>query len=105
MALKAIYDGYTVKLPNSTGQLEAIGGLALPGTLSRLVVHKAFLYVCEAGQISVRLEPKSRGSEVGYWIAYKRVEGKLRKTYICEAYALDPYNLEVAAFRLLKSTH
>jgi hypothetical protein len=101
MRLKPLYDGYTVKLPNGDGQLEDIGSLSNSASVARLVGIKAFLYEEEAGQISVRLERKGRGSEAGYWVAYKRHEGKLRKTYICEAYALDPYNLDQAAQRLL----
>ena len=101
MRLKPLYDGYTVKLPNGDGQLEDIGSLSKSASVARLVGVKAFLYEEEAGQISVRLERKGRGSEAGYWVAYKRCAGKLRKTYICEAYALDPHNLDQAAQRLL----
>jgi hypothetical protein len=101
MPPKPVYDGYTVKLPNGQGELEDLGGLTTSGSLARLIALKAFLYVEEAGQISVRLEPKGRGSAEGYWVGYKRVAGKLHKTYICEAYALDPYNLDQAARRLL----
>lgn len=101
MRLKPLYDGYTVKLPNSDGQIEDIGSLSSSVAVTRLVGVKAFLYEEEAGQISVRLERKGRGSEAGYWVAYKRRAGKLRKTYICEAYALDPHNLDAAAQRLL----
>jgi hypothetical protein len=101
MRLKPLYDGYTVKLPNAQGQLEDIGSLTSSASVARLVGVKAFLYEAEAGQISVRLECKGRGSEAGYWVAYKRQAGKLRKTYICEAYALDPHNLDQAAQRLL----
>lgn len=102
MRLKPLYDGYTVKLPNGAGQLEDIGSLSHSATVARLVDVKAFLYEEEGGQISVRLERKGRGSEVGYWVAYKRRAGKLRKTYICEAYALDPHQLDEAAQRLLR---
>jgi hypothetical protein len=101
MRLKPLYDGSTVKLPNSTGQLEDIGSLSSSASVARLVGVQAFIYEEEAGQISVRLERKGRGSEAGYWVAYKRHKGKLRKTYICEAYALDPHNLDQAAQRLL----
>lgn len=101
MRLKPIYDGLCVKLPNRNGQLEEMGSLMQPSIVERLVALRAFLYEEEAGTISVRLERKGRGSEVGYWVGYKRREGKLRKTYISEAYALDPYNLDRAAKRLL----
>jgi len=101
MRLKPLYNGYTVKLPNSDGHLEDIGSLSNAATVARLVDVKAFLYEEEGGQISVRLERKGRGSAVGYWVAYKRRAGKLSKTYICEAYALDPYNLDEAAQHLL----
>ena len=102
MRLKPLYDGYTVKLPNGTGGLEEIGDLHSFTCVSRLVEVKAFIYDEGTGQVSVRLERKGRGSEVGYWVAYKRHGGKLRKTYICEAYALDPYNVDDAARRLLE---
>jgi len=101
MRLKPLYDGYTVQFPNGAGQLEAIGDLHSGDGIARLVGAKAFLYADEAGPISVRLERKGRGSEVGYWVAYKRHAGRLHKAYICEAYALDPYNLDDAAQRLL----
>lgn len=100
MRAKPLYDGYTVKLPNAAGEMEDIGDLNLPSSVDRLIAVKAFLYEDEGRQISVRLERKDRGSEVGYWVAYKRKCGRLRKTYICEAYALDPYNLDMAARRL-----
>lgn len=32
---------------------------------------------------------------------YKRYGDKLRKSYICEVYALDPHNLDQAAQHLL----
>jgi hypothetical protein len=101
MRTKPLYDGYTVKLPNASGELEDIGDLDLPNSVSRLIAVKSFVYDEGSGQISVRLERKGRGSEVGYWVAYKRAGGKLRKTYICEAYALHPWNLDMAAKRLL----
>lgn len=101
MRLKPLYDGYTVKLPNGEGQLEDIGSLSRSASVARLVGVQGFTYEEEAGQISVRLERKGRGSKAGYWVAYKRHEGKLRKTYICEAYALEPHNLDQAAQRLL----
>ncbi len=101
MRAKPLYDGYTVKLPNAAGEMEDIGDLHLPSSVDRLIAVKAFLYEDEGRQISVRLERKGRGSEVGYWVAYKRKYGRLRKTYLCEAYALDPYNLDMAARRLL----
>ena len=100
MRTKPLYDGYTVKLPNVSGEMEDIGCLLLASSVDRLVGEKAFVYADEAGNISVRLERKGRGSEEGYWVAYKRLEGRLRKTYICEAYAIDPYNLDRAARRL-----
>ena len=74
----------------------------LSATVDRLIAVKAFLYEDEGRQISVRLERKVRGSDVGYWVAYKRQSGRLRKTYICEAYALDPWNLDIAAKRLIE---
>ena len=101
MRLKPIYDGYTVKLPNGADQLEDIGCLHKYETVKRLIAVKTFIYVEDNGQISVRLERKTRGSEIGYWVAYRRHDGRLRKTYVCEAYALDPYNLFDAAKRLL----
>jgi hypothetical protein len=100
---KAIYDGYCVKLPNSQGEMEEIGGLHAPGTLERLVTAGAFVYITEAGRVSVRLESKSRGPLFGYWSAYKRIGGRLRKTYVAAVFALDPYNVEEAALRLLGS--
>lgn len=101
MGRKASYDGCRVKLPNAQGEMQDLGGLLCRGTLQALVGAKAFLYEGEGGVVSVRLERKERGSEVGYWMAYKRQGGKLRKTYICEAFALDPHNLDAAAQRLL----
>jgi len=101
MRAKPVYDGYTVKLPNVVGEMEDIGGLHLPSSVARLIAVKAFLYAEAGRQISVRLERKGRGSEVGYWVAYKRKCGRLCKTYVCEANALDPYNLDMAAKRLL----
>lgn len=100
---KAIYDGSVVKLSNSQGNLEEIGGLHASQTLSRLIKTGAFVYTTEAGSISVRLESKARGPLQGYWSAYKRIGGRLHKTYIAAAFALDPYNLEEAAQRLLSS--
>jgi hypothetical protein len=100
MRVKPVYDGCAVKLANAAGEMEDLGSLMLARNVSRLVAVKAFLYTQDAGQISVRLECKGRGSEAGYWVAYKRIAGKLRKAYICEAYALDPYNLDEAARRL-----
>ena len=102
MRLKPVYDGYTVKLPNGASELEEIGDLHSFACVRRLVELKAFLYEEGTGTVSVRLERKRRGSETGYWVAYKRHAGKLHKTYICEAYALDPYNLDDAARRLLR---
>jgi hypothetical protein len=98
---KPFYDGYTLKLPNSTGEIEDVGRLTARGNLMRLLCVKAFIYEAELGQVSVRLERKVRGSSAGYWVAYKRIRGKLRKRYICEAYALDPYVLDRAACYLL----
>jgi hypothetical protein len=99
---KAIYDGYVVKLPNSQGDLEEIGGWDASGNLDRLVTAGAFVYITEAGRVSVRLESKSRGPLLGYWSAYKRIGGRLHKTYVAAVFALDPYNLEEAALRLLE---
>jgi hypothetical protein len=101
MRAKPLYDGYTVKLPNEAGEMEDIGDLHLPATVDRLIAVKAFLYEDQGRQISVRLERKCRGSDVGYWVGYKRQGGRLRKTYICEAYALHPWTLDSAAKRLL----
>lgn len=101
MRAKPLYDGYTVKLPNAAGEMEEIGDLNLPHSVDRLIAVKAFVYEDDGGSISIRLERKDRGSEVGYWVAYKRQNGKLRKTYICEAYALHPWYLDMAAKRLL----
>ena len=101
MRKKPLYDGYTVQLPNEAGELEAIGCLTLSRSVERLIAVKAFVYRDALGQISVRLECKGRGSSLGYWVGYKRIDGRLRKTYICEAYALDPYNLGYAARRLI----
>ncbi len=98
---KAIYDGSVVKLPNSQGELEEIGGLHASQTLRRLLQVGAFVYTTEGGCVSVRLESKARGPLQGYWSAYKRGGGRLHKTYIAAAFALDPYNLEEAAQRLL----
>ncbi len=100
---KPLYDGYSVKLPNAAGEMEDIGSLHLASNVARLIAAKAFIYVEETGQISVRLERKGRGSDVGYWVAYKRQDGRLRKTYICEAYALHPWSLDAAARRLLEA--
>jgi hypothetical protein len=98
---KASYDGFVVKLPNSQGDLEEIGGLHASCVLTRLITAGAFVYTTEGGGVSVRLESKTRGPLQGYWSAYKRIGGKLHKTYIAAAFALDPYNLEEAAQRLL----
>jgi hypothetical protein len=101
MRAKPTYDGHSVKLPNASGEMEDIGSLHRAKSVDLLIAVKAFIYVEENGQISVRLERKRRGSDVGYWVAYKRCGGKLRKAYVSEAYALDPYNLDEAARRLL----
>jgi len=101
MRRKAFYDGCRVQLPNSVGEMDDLGSLLSGSTLGALVAAKSFVYAAEAGAVSVRLERKERGSATGYWMAYKRQGGKLRKTYICEAYALDPHNLDEAAQRLL----
>lgn len=101
MVLKAVYDGYTVKLPNASGELEDVGPLMSGKALAGLVRVKAFVYEAEEGRISVRLETKQRGSSAGYWFAYKRWRGKLLKMYLCEAYALDPWLLDRVARRLL----
>ena len=100
---KAIYDGSVVKLPNSQGEWEEIGGLCASQTLPRLLQAGAFVYTTEGGCVSVRLESKARGPLQGYWSAYKRIGGRLHKTYVAAAFALDPYNLEEAAQRLLAS--
>jgi len=91
--------------PSRIGDLEDVGCLSSGAVVSRLVALGAFVYVYEAasgdgGQVSVRLETKKRGSEVGYWFAYKRHADRLYKTYICEAFALVPHNLDSAAARL-----
>lgn len=101
MQAKPTYDGYSVKLPNASGEMEDVGSLHKAKSVDLLITAKAFIYVEEKGQISVRLERKRRGSDVGYWVAYKRYGGKLRKAYVSEAYALDPDNLDKAARRLL----
>lgn len=101
---KAIYDGYVVKLPNSLGELEEIGELDASGTLDRLVTAGAFVYSTDTGCVSVRLESKARGPSLGYWSAYKRIGGRLHKTYVATVFALDAYNLEEAAQRLLTLT-
>ena len=98
---KPLYDGRSVKLPNGSGEMEDCGGLAQGRNIRRLITCRAFLYEDERGPISVRLERKARGSDTGYWVAYKRQNGRLRKTYICEAWALDPYNLDEAYQRLM----
>jgi hypothetical protein len=103
MAMKAIYDGYVVKLPNAMGELEEVGSLLSGKALAGLVGAKAFVYEAEEGRISVRLEPKQRGGSVGYWFAYKRGKGKLLKRYLCPAYALDPWLLDRVARRLLEA--
>lgn len=100
---KPLYDGSVVKLPNSHGEMEHIEGLHSSRTLSRLVAVGAFVYATEAGCVSVRLESKARGPHRGYWSAYKRMGGTLHKTYVAAAFALDPYNLDDAALRLLAS--
>jgi hypothetical protein len=101
MVAKALYDGYTVKLPNAEGEMEDLGPLLSGRAIAGLVGAKAFLYEAEEGRISVRLECKQRGSLAGYWFAYKRWRGKLLKLYLCEAYALDPWLLDSVARRLL----
>ena len=99
---KAIYDGYVVELPNSLGELEEIGELDASGTLDRLVTAGAFVYSTDTGCVSVRLESKARGPLLGYWSAYKRIGGRLHKTYVAATFALDPYNLDEAAQRLFE---
>lgn len=98
---KAFYDGYTVKLPNASGEMEDCGPLMSARALAGLIAVKAFIYEAEEGTISVRLETKARGSDLGYWFAYKRVRGKLQKMYLCEAYALNPWLLDRVARTLL----
>ena len=101
MRNKPSYDGYTLKLPNSDGEMEDVGSLTAGPNLLRLLSLKAFVYEAETGRVSVRLERKARGSSQGYWVAYRRIRGKLQKRYICEAYALEPYVLDWAARCLL----
>ncbi|MGH9419027.1 MAG: hypothetical protein ACRD3J_03570 [Thermoanaerobaculia bacterium] len=101
MKVKPTYDGYSVRLPNAQGEMENIGSLSLYENVAHLVELKSFIYAQEADRISVRLELKKRGSEFGYWVAYKRRKGRLHKTYVCEAYMLNPWNLDDAARRLL----
>jgi hypothetical protein len=101
MREKALYDGYSVQLPNGAGEIEDLGPLMSGRALAGLIRVQAFVYEAETGRISVRLERKARGSSAGYWFAYKRLGGKLLKMYLCEAYALDPYLLDRVARRLL----
>ena len=101
MHAKPTYDGYNVKLPNALGGMEDVGSLLKAKSVDLLIAAKAFIYIDDKGRISVRLERKRRGSDVGYWVAYKRCGGKLRKAYVSEAYSLDPDNLDQAARRLL----
>ena len=101
MKAKPIYDGRSIKLPNEADEMEDIGSLNNSRNVERLIAMKAFIYDDDGRQVSVRLERKRRGSEDGYWIAYKRAGGRLRKAYICEAMALDSWNLDTAAKRLL----
>ena len=106
MRLKPVYDGHVLRVPRelpngATGDLEEVGGLSSAAVVSRLVALGAFVYEADAGRVNVRLERKKRGSETGYWFAYKRHAGKLHKMYVCEAFALDPHNLDAAAVRRL----
>jgi hypothetical protein len=84
------------------GAFACAGDLDDVPVLDALIAAGSFLYKADAGVIHVRLERKVRGSTDGYWVAYKRLRGRLHKTYLCEASALDPYNLEAAARRLLE---
>lgn len=101
MRARASYDGYSVKLPNSAGEMQEAGSLLDHRIVVRLIACGALRYGEELGAISVRLERKARGSSDGYWVAYKRAGGRLHKTYVCEADALDPYNLDCAYQRLM----
>jgi len=101
MRQRAVYDGYSVKLPNTAGETEVVGDLCEYRTVARLIALGAFRYEDDDGPISVRLERKDRGSAEGYWVAYKRSNRKLHKTYVCEAHVLDPYNLDMAYKRLM----
>lgn len=44
------------------------------------LTHKVFSYGTNLGSCTVRRETKQHGSS--YWIAYKRIEGKLYKRYV-----------------------
>ena len=101
MRARAYYDGYSVKLPNSAGEMQEAGSLLDHRIVVCLIACGALRYEEELGAISVRLERKARGSSEGYWVAYKRADAKLHKTYVCEADALDPYNLDCAYQRLM----
>lgn len=96
-----LYDGWTVKLPNGSDEPEEVGCLLERGSVERLIACGAFHYEDDQGRISVRLERKARGSEAGYWVAYRRHNGRLMKAYVSEAYAVDPYNLHRAYRHLM----
>jgi hypothetical protein len=101
MPIKPYYDDYWVYLPTADGAFACAGDLDDGPVRDALIAAGSFLYKAENGVIHVRLERKVRGSADGYWVAYKRRSGRLHKTYLCEASALDPYNLYAAARRLL----
>lgn len=60
----------------------------------------AFMCVTDDHRFSVRLESKQRGPTRSYWTAYKRIDGKLRKTYVCGWWNLTEAALSEAEFRL-----
>lgn len=50
------------------------------------------------GFMTVRKEQRQRGG--GYWVAYRRVGGQLRKVYIGNSGAVTAQRLEAIAYRL-----
>lgn len=44
--------------------------------------------------LSFRLERVKRGSELGYWYAYRRIHGRLFKRYCCEGSDISPAQIE-----------
>ena len=57
-----------------------------------------------AGSLTVRKEFRS-GSDEGYWTAYRKRDGKLRKAYIGKAEKVTQHRLDEAALVLAGGRH
>src|SRR5437867_128880 len=60
--------------------------------------HRSFVYTCPGGSFTARKERKQRGG--WYWIAYRRIQGKIHKMYLGKSEGLSRARLQVAAVQL-----